>query len=376
MASVFYGMCGEGRGHATRARAVIESLRGRHQITLFASDDALALLGPIYRGTDVRVVEIPGLHFAYTAAGRVALGRTLLGALQFQMAVGGYVRDVLPEFERGKPDLVLADFEPVLPRAARRLGVPFVSFDHQHYLVVSDFGGLPFGLRQEAALAAPCVRALYHWQVDTIVSSFYRPPLKPRWRDATQVGVLIRPEMQSLVPAHGRHVVAYVRRFAEPAFLAALAGCGREVRIYGLGARPSTGNLRFCAIDERRFMDDLAGCAAVVSTAGNQLVGEALYLGKPVLVQPERRNFEQSVNAHFLEQGGAGWVERGALTAARVGAFLEALPLLRSRIRKDEVYGNLAAVAAINRHLDGGVPLPRPQAAVARRGPREGVQWA
>ena len=51
---------------------------------------------------------------------------------------------------------------------------------------------------------------------------------------------------------------------------------------------------------------------AVVSTAGNQLVGEALYLGKPVLVMPERVNFEQAINAHYLEQSGAGWVEGAA----------------------------------------------------------------
>jgi uncharacterized protein (TIGR00661 family) len=377
LANIFYGICGEGRGHATRARAVIETLRQQHQVTLFASDCAYALLAPIYRDTEVRVVEIPGLRFVYGTPGRVALVSTMMHALRYRVQVNDYVRAVLPAFERGKPDLVLADFEPILPRAARECGVPFVSFDHQHYLVVSDFSALPFRLRQEAALAAPCVRALYDWQAGTIVSSFYKPPLKPKWKSAVQVGVLIRPELLAMRPDHGRHALAYVRRFASPAFLQALAACGREVRLYGLGKQPAQGNLRFLPIDERPFMDDLASASAVVSNAGNQLVGEAFYLGKPVLAMPERRNFEQSVNAHYLEQSGAGWVERGELTAARLGGFLEQVEGLRAAISRDEVCGNLPAVAAINRHV---AHLPtRVRSLDARKAKRAvggGTQWA
>jgi uncharacterized protein (TIGR00661 family) len=382
LANIFYGMCGEGRGHATRARAVVESLRAaNHKITLFASDCAHALLAPIYRDTEVRVVTIPGLRFSYSAPGRVALVDTFVQGLRYRFSVGDFVRAVLPEFERGKPDLVIADFEPILPRAARKCGVPFVSFDHQHYLVVSDFGQLPFRLRHEAALAAPCVRALYDWQIDTIVSSFYEPPLKRRWRHASQVGVLIRPELLHLSPDHGRHLVAYMRRHASPQLLSTLAGCGREVRIYGLGKHEARGNLRFLPVDEARFIDDLATAAAVVSGAGNQLVGEAFHLGKPVLAMPERRNFEQSVNAYFLEQSGAGWIERGELAPARLGAFLERVPELRARIDRAAACGNAAAAAALGRHLGGSlapVAAPGLLAPVPARKPARavGAQWA
>jgi hypothetical protein len=103
-------MSGEGRGHATRARALVEALRGTHQITLFAADCAYRLLEPIYRGTDVRLLEIPGLRFSYSRPGRVDLLGTLAGAVRYRMSSARYVRSVLPEFERAKPDLVIADF--------------------------------------------------------------------------------------------------------------------------------------------------------------------------------------------------------------------------------------------------------------------------
>jgi len=163
--------------------------------------------------------------------------RTLWMAARFRWEVNQLAESVLPELERARPDLVIADFEPIVPRAARRLGLPFVSFDHQHYLVVSDFSALPFWIRQEANLAAPFVRALYDWQQATIVSAFYRAPLKPAYGDTTWVATLIRPEMVPIRPIHGRSLVAYVRRYASPETLSALAASGREVRIYGLGAR-------------------------------------------------------------------------------------------------------------------------------------------
>src|SRR5215471_2916512 len=104
MASVIYAMSGEGRGHATRARVVVEALRARHRLTLFASGHAYDLLVPRYRGSDVRVVRVPGLRFAYGAPGRVNIFRTLADAAAFRWRVGEHVERVLPEIERAQPD--------------------------------------------------------------------------------------------------------------------------------------------------------------------------------------------------------------------------------------------------------------------------------
>ena len=369
MATIFYGMSGEGRGHATRARTVVEALRHRHRIVLFAADCAHALLAPLYAGTDVRVVRIPGLSFVYSRPGRVGLFGTLAAALRYAYHSAEHVEALRPEFERERPDLVIADFEPLLPRAARDRGVPFVSFDHQHYLVVNDLSALPFPLRQQAALIAPFVGALYDWQAATIVSSFYRPPLKHRYRAATQVGALIRPELFGLRPQNGRHLLVYLRRFARPDVMEALARCGRDVEIYGLGDRPRQGRLRFHAIDNDRFLDHLATCDAVVSTAGTQLVGEALFLGTPMLVMPEERNFEQAVNGFFLQQQGAGWCERGPLSPERLASFLEQTDELRAHIDPHSVCGNAEAVAALERHLP-------PDTGAASRGARRGLPSA
>jgi uncharacterized protein (TIGR00661 family) len=351
MATIFYGMSGEGRGHATRARTIVEALRGRHRVVLFAPDCAHALLAPIYAGTDVRVEPLPGLAFAYAANGRVDLLGTAARSARYRLELGRYVRGVLPVFDQEQPDLVVADFEPILPRAARATGIPFLSLDHQHYLVVNDLSELPWIVRQQAAVAAGAVRVLYDWQVETIVSSFFVAPLRPGVR-ASQIGVLIRPELQRARPHHGRHLLVYMRRHVGHELLDVLHASGDEVRLYGLGARPKQGRIEFRAFDERRFMDDLVDCRAVVCTAGNQLVGEALYLRKPVLGIPEPRNFEQAVNAHYLRASGGGWATR-RLTLDVLDRFVERVDEFRSRIVPDSACGNAAAVGAIARHLPG-----------------------
>ena len=74
MAHLFFSMAGEGRGHAARAKAVVDGLKERHRITLLTPDDAWEFLGPIYRDDPaVTVEQIPGPRFRYTPKGRVSV---------------------------------------------------------------------------------------------------------------------------------------------------------------------------------------------------------------------------------------------------------------------------------------------------------------
>lgn len=345
-------MSGEGRGHATRVRAVTEALRAQHEVRLFAPGDAHALLSPLYAGTDVRVDPIPGLRFSYKASHRLDYSRTAVAAWRYFRGFGGLVGRLTGVLRNERPDLVITDFEPALPRAARRCGIPFISLNHQHFLRTYDLRTLPFSLRWHAAYMGAIVGLYHRGQVETIVSSFYFPPLRPGTEHVTQVGVLLRSEVEQATATDGDHLVAYWRRFAPGNVIEALANCGREVRIYGLGEQPPRGRLRFRPISSEGFLSDLATGAALICTAGNQLVGEALHLGKPVLALPEPANYEQYINAHFLRQGGAGdWIEMKALNARIIGEFLPRLAGFRRRIDRARMDGLPETLRVLRRHL-------------------------
>lgn len=368
MARLFLSMSGEGRGHATRARALVEGLEAGHQLTLFAPGDAYAFLQPLYAGSRVRVERLPGLRFAYDARHRLRYLGTLRLVASYLKALPATVAWLSGMMRRERPDLVITDFEMALPRAARRCGVPFLSLDHQHFLCAYDLRGLPWRLRFHAGYMRWIVGAYYSGQAKTVVSSFYFPPLRRGCRRVTQIGVLLRPEVAATTPRPGEHLVAYGRRSMTEPVLEVLGSLGLDVRVYGCGTRPPRGRLTFCAVSEAGFLEDLAGCCALVSTAGNQLVGEALCLGKPVLALPEPNNFEQAINAHFLQAGGAGEaVPMSSFSLGELRRFLDRLEAHRRCIDRSRLNGLPAALEVIRRHL------PRPAVgAPPDRAPRVG----
>lgn len=359
MAGIFYSMAGEGRGHATRVRAIVEELRRDHEIFLFAPHHAFDMLAEVYgNDPEVHLEQIPGLMCGYRGT-KVDYLKTFCQGVPYYLSQLPKLTARLEQLiEVHQPDLAITDFEPSLPKAAKRCGVPFVSFDHQHYLTENDLSSLPLRLKPKTWFMAAFIRHFYRGQEKTIVSSFFSPPLKSRARKAVQTGVLLRPEILEAVPDVGRHLLVYLRRFERPNFLEALRSCGREVRVYGLGARPSEGRVQYFDIDQVGFIEDLRTCYALISNAGNQLVGEAFYLNKPVLALPESGNFEQQVNAHFVRASGGGdWLDYETIDTAQLLSFLGRVPQLRAQIDSEAVVGNEDALRAILAHL----PLTKPK---------------
>jgi len=355
---IFYGVAGEGRGHAARALALIEALRPRFDMIIYANGQAYEMLAPVYLGSDVQVYRTPDVAFRYGHGQRLSYVRTGLANTHYIWTLPRLVAQVRAHMERAEPVLVLSDFEPVLPRAAVQAGIPYLSITHQHFLLACDLSELSARHRSYVAFMAPFVAWWYQGQSETIVSSFFDAPIKKSWSDrARHIGVLIRPEIQEASPEDRGHVLAYVRRAGTEASLDALRDCGRPVKLYGLGERPRMGDVTFHAIDPFRFVEDLATCTGLVTTAGNQLVGEALYLGKPVLAMPEVGNFEQEINGYYLEKSGAGVshpIDR--VHSMDVRRFLDRIPAYAENIDHAHVDGLPAALARIDAWVERRMP--------------------
>lgn len=375
MAKIFYSMAGEGRGHAVRVLAIVEELRQRHELVLFASDDAYEFLAKSYaddRYANVRLVRVSGLRFHYTG-GKLDLFKSTAQAAAFSFGELPKLVDVIRRrIETEQPDLAISDFEPVLPRAARLTGLPWMSIDHQHVLLAYDLHTLPFLLRRYAWWMGWAIRWYYGWNGYTpVASSFYTPPLKRGFEHVQQVGPILRDEIVGKVPTTGDFLLSYLRHNTPHHVIEALARCDNPVRIYGLGERPSEGRLSFHQIDERQFVQDLAACSALFSAAGNQLLGEALYFGKPVFAIPEMMHHEQQINAHFLRQMGAGdWVTAEEFQSSQLGNFLARLDEYRSQLASRIGTGNgtLQSVSLIETELRKSHPLNQNQSTESTAG--------
>ena len=370
MATIFYSVMGEGRGHAARARTMIDQLRDRHRIVVYTSLDALAFLRSAYpeNSRSVEIRQIEGLPFHYTA-GRIDLMKTVAHGIGMWFRQRKLIQPLVDDIDRDRPALLITDFEPLLPRAAQRRKVPIVSLDHQHFLTAYDLKSLPRRLRLYAWGMSWCVWAFGIKQQKTVISAFYKPPLRRAWKSAVQVGPLLRSGLKELTPRVGDFVLSYLRRHTPQRVVDLLSALDLPVRIYGLGSRDSQGSATFHEVDETAFTADLAACGAVIAAAGNQLTGESLYFGKPTLALPEQIHHEQCINAHFLKQlGGGDYVELESLTPENLRHFLESRETFRHQLagRTAEFDGNAAALAAVESMLPAE-PAPPAAAPLAAK---------
>ena len=335
MAKIFYSMCGEGRGHAARVRTMTEHLRQEHELVLFAPNEAYDFLAPIYNKPEksgVEVRRLPGLKFTYTNR-RLDLSKSIFQGVKFLGEMRRNVRDTADIVRREKPDLIVSDFEPLLPKAGRKCDVPVISLNHQDFLLAYDLSSLPRGLQWWAWMMSFVVKAHHvDRHAETIVSSFFTPKLRPGFNDVVQVGPLLRPDVCQAQPTEEGFILSYVRKATTDDTLELLKTCDRPVKVYGLGKRPDDGPLTFHEIDENRFTEDFIHCDALIGAAGNQSLGEAIYLGKPVLALPESSHHEQMINSYFLKQMGAGtWTNIETFAKSHLVTFLDGISKFRQK---------------------------------------------
>jgi len=352
MANICFGLSGEGRGHATRVKTLVDDLRLRHSISIYTSGMAYDFLHGAYADSDVEVNLIPGLRFHYKQSNKISYFSSGIEAITYIAKLRKTVEKTHRSLERAQPDMILTDFEPLLPRAAKKMGLPYVSLNHQHFLLTYDLTSLPIALQRHAAFMSRVVKTYYQEQIHTIVSSFYFPPLRKGITGVTQIGVLLTSEIIEAIPEDREHIVVYLRRFEAPKVLEALTKVGRQAYVYGLGEHPSIGNIKFCKIDPKAFVEHLSTACLLVSTAGNQLIGEALYLNKPVLAMPEVSNYEQAINAHFLEKSGAGrQVQLDLITRRDITTILDNPDQFTRHIDRGRLKGNDIAIEFIENYL-------------------------
>lgn len=338
---IAYGICGEGRGHASRAMSVVDQLREEFDFELFAARDGHQLLKSHYeRAANVKVSSVPGIHFRYVGR-RISYVRSVLGTLPYLYNLRRNVQRIVLKLRSSSCEFVISDFEPLTARAAKVLGLPLVTIDHQSFLTHMKLDGLSSLEKAKTLLMRPFIPWHYGEKPDvSIVSSFFAKQLTTP-ATVCNTGVLVRPQLLNRVPKHGSHLLVYMRKHKMDSLIGALSTLGRRVIVYTQQPFEDVGNIEFRQIGSPDFCDDLVQCDALICNAGNQLVGEALYLMKPVLAIPEMGNHEQSLNGHFLASMDVGEsIAQRELNENSIRKFLENVPEYRRAIEPHTFVGN------------------------------------
>jgi len=329
---ILYGVAGEGMGHATRSAVVAGHLAARgHTLRFVASGRAAAFL----RARFPDVVEILGLELRY-ADGEVGIGPSVIhniGRMPTILARAGAAWAQADAFDA---DLVVTDFDSFVQAWAATRGVPLLAVDN--FRVIDRCEHPAWILGEDARDLGPAqalIRAKGVGASHYVVTTFYCPPI--RSVDAattTLVPPIVRPEIARLgrPGPDGAHVLVYQTARGDTRLLDALRANPRErFVVYGVGYDGTEGNVTCKPFSEDGFLADLANAKAVVANGGMSLLGEAVYLGKPVLSVPVRRHFEQCINARYIAALGYGET-MPCFDGAALGAFLERAPAYAERL--------------------------------------------
>lgn len=265
---------GQGRGHLTRMTALGQSLSAEHELVFWCPEKYHAFLAENFPGS--YIYPIP--HYQFILDGpKIDLIKTSLVNVEHFIGLPTYTSDLVDQLHLMDIDLVLSDFEPFLPKAARKAGIPIIQLNHPAVVLRS------VAFTAEALLAKVISTSMMGEYDIRIISSFYNG----------DVGPIIRKEIKNAVPGNGDYFVVYLYHTMSSKILEQIDRV-RGIR-YKVFPNP-----------DENFISALAGCRGVITNSGHQLLSEALHLGKPVLSIPMEGQFEQKLNAEMLNKAGRG----------------------------------------------------------------------
>jgi uncharacterized protein (TIGR00661 family) len=349
---ILYGVVGEGMGHAMRSRVVLEHLVEQgHEIEIMASGRATEFLAKRFEGVN----RIHGLHMIYEE-NRVRRGKTLWsnvlsGAAGVPQNIAAYF-DLIKGF---KPRVVVSDFESWTYLYAKLNRLPILSIDNMQ--IINRCTHAPeilTGYEGEFQLTRAFIKGKLPFCDHYLITTFFYPPI--RKPETSLFSPILRPEILAAEGRPGEHLLVYQTAEGNEGLVDALRRTGLECRIYGMrrgiAAEQVEGNLRYRPFSEAGFVDDLASARGVIAGGGFTLMGEAVYLHKPMLAVPLEHQFEQVMNARYLEKEGFGRMAKTLTDPAAVRDFVAAIPACEDKLASYAQDGNRLLLAKVDELLD------------------------
>jgi len=352
MKTIFYGVNGDGLGHASRTLAVIERLPECqvHIFTYGKAYDYLKKLG--YK----HLHQIKGIMMPYNGykINFIQLAKCVIN--YYFNELSGNLKYIQEQDELLKPSLYITDFEPAIARAAKLTNKKLISIDNQRILSFRDTIKLPMSVRFHTWLLGILAIAMVPKPDHIILATFYWDLIKSKYEDITLTNGFIRKDVEKLHPINGNFVLLYLRHSIGDKILSTIKDLPYRFVVFGSNDSnlkrqlASKGNVNFFELSPN-FADYLVSCRCIISTAGNQLLTETRYHNKPIMAIPEPNQYEQVINAYYNAQYDRRFKVYNIkeLTSKEVSNFIEwSYPLENPQTVPNGVY---KAVEVIRKYL-------------------------
>jgi uncharacterized protein (TIGR00661 family) len=300
---------GEGRGHQTQAIAMAEMLtRNGHEV-------AVALVGTtnpnqipiLLQGQfNIETFKSPSLVFDPRTKA-LSLNQTLKKALPHLRKYVGSLSKIKKTLAYHKPDVIINFYDFLGGIYSGFCSPPalVICIGHQYLLLNKNFE-----------------HPQKHWWDKTVVNfnthitalgaskllalSFSE---FPNYKGITTTPPLLRRELSNFTVSEEGYILVYLTQAELIGDVLAYAEANPNV-VFEVFIDKKLENIPFNvninAISSMAFLEKMAHCKGIISTAGFEAICEAMYFGKPVMMVPIPNHYEQLCNAHDGQRAGAG----------------------------------------------------------------------
>jgi len=324
MAKIIYGVSGQGFGHSTRSREVLQYLVSQgHQVLVFTYGQALFFLDE-----DFEVFEVPGLGLTYKN-NKLIYWQTIYQNMYQVVKQSKNWNKILEKFRLFDPDIVITDFEPLTALLSKLQRVPLISLDNQHQLTNTKIK-ISSRYRKDLLADKLAIKSMVWGAKYYLVTTFFETPILRK--DTFLFPPIVRREIKQLIPQDQDYILVYQNSdFSQ--LIKTLHLIDYKFVVFGSNKKGVSGNIEFKDYSSHEWLRYLANCRAIIATAGLSLISEALYLKKPYLTIPIKKQTEQMINARYLEEMGYG-LEMVKSNKKEIQSFIGRIPEFKRNLLK------------------------------------------
>lgn len=344
---ILYGVSGEGFGHSSRAKVIIEHLiRRGHQVLVLTYGQAVDVLKAF------PMIKVEGIRFI-VENNRINIGKTIQDSLD---RIVRNIRDwpkIQKRVDEFKPEICITDFEPLVPIIRYWKKLSLISIDNQHRIThlslkvpKEDYG--------DFILARQAVNSCVARADAFIILSFFKS--KPKGKNAYIVNPILRREVLELKPSVGEKILVYSNK-PNQRLVNFLKEINEKFVVYGFNEDRKWENIKFRRAGIH-FLKDVESAKAIIATSGFSLMSEALYLKKPYFAMPMGGQFEQTLNALFLKQAGFGDYSKN-VARREIENFISKIEVYRKNLERYKSNPN-EAFTVLDKVLNKIMPFGQP----------------
>jgi len=279
---IFYGVQATGNGHIARAIELLPYLQQYGTVDIFLSGANSSL----HTSLPVRY-KSKGVSLHYTQNGGLDYAKILR---EFNARrVWKEAQDLPVE----NYDCVLIDFESISALSCRLKKIPCIGFGHQ-----ASFQSSKTPRPRQKSIGGEWI--LKYYAPAAVYCGLHFKPY-----DSFIFNPVIKDAILSAESKDKGHITVYLAHYTDEFVIKHLTGLkDLQFHLFSKKARAisTEKNMTIIPVNNNAFNESMINCHGVITGAGFETPGEALYLGKKLMCLPIKGQYEQLCNAAALKE--------------------------------------------------------------------------